>query len=163
MIVKEARQKDVERLIEFLHEAWKEAGPGAHGWTGATDETVQHLASHGFLSDLLKRDDTRVLIALQNERVVGFSSNRRISDELVELSGIIVLESMTGVGVGSRLLNHSLEAARDDGYGSMMVKTESINERAISFYLRHGFTREATMEEDVEGSRVELVKLVLQL
>jgi ribosomal protein S18 acetylase RimI-like enzyme len=163
MIVREAKQKDVERLIGFLREAWREAGPGAHGWTGATEETVQHLASHAFLSDLLNRDDTRVFIALRNEQVIGFSSNRRVSDEIVELSGIIVLESMTGAGVGSSLLNHSLEAARCDGYDVIVVKTESFNERAIRFYLRHGFTREATIEEEVEGSKLELVKLVLQL
>ena len=163
MIVREARKEDVDDLIVFLLEAWREAGPGAHGWTGATEDTVQHLASHGFLSDLLKRDDTRVFIALNDERVVGFSSNRRVSSELVELSGIIVLESMTGIGVGTNLLNHSLDAARVDGYGSMVVKTESFNERAVSFYVRHGFIRETTMEEEVEGSRVELVKLVIQL
>ncbi len=163
MIVREAQQKDVERLIGFLREAWREAGPGADGWTGATEENVQHLASNAFLSDLLNRDDTRVFIALRNEQVIGFSSNRRVSDEIVELSGIIVLESMTGAGVGSSLLNHSLEAARCDGYDAIVVKTESFNERAIRFYLRHGFTREATIEEEVEGSKVELVKLVLQL
>jgi len=163
MIVREAQQKDVERLIEFLNAAWREAGPGAHGWTGATEETMQHLASHGFLSNLLNRGDTRVFIALNDGRVVGFSSNRRVSDELVELSGIIVLESMTGSGVGSRLLNHSLEAARGDGYGAMMMKTESFNERAVNFYLRNGFVREASIVEEVEGSKVELVKLFLKL
>lgn len=31
MIVREAEQKDVESLIEFLLKAWKEAGPGALG------------------------------------------------------------------------------------------------------------------------------------
>jgi hypothetical protein len=31
MIVREARQKDVECLIEFMNAAWREAGPGAHG------------------------------------------------------------------------------------------------------------------------------------
>jgi hypothetical protein len=106
MIVREAQQKDVECLIEFLNAAWREVGPGAHGWTGATEETMQQVASHGFLSNLLNRGDTRVFIALNDGRVVGFSSNRRVSDELVELSGIIVLESMTGSGVGSSLLNH---------------------------------------------------------
>lgn len=162
MIVKEAEQEDVESLIEFLRKAWKEAGPRALGWTGATEETMRHIASHGFLSNLLKRDDTRVFIALNEGQVVGFSSNRA-GDELVELSGIVVLESMTGVGIGSRLLEHSIEEAKDDRYTNMIVKTESFNERAVNFYLRNGFRQEATMEEEVEGSKVELVKLVLPL
>jgi ribosomal protein S18 acetylase RimI-like enzyme len=163
MIFKEAEQEDVESLIEFLLKAWKEAGPGALGWTGATEENVRHIASRGFLSNLLERDDTRVFIALNDGQVVGFSSNSRIDDELVELSGIVVLESMTGVGIGGRLLKHSIEAAKDDRYTKMIVKTESFNERAVNFYLRNGFRREATIEEEVEGSNVELVKLVLPL
>jgi ribosomal protein S18 acetylase RimI-like enzyme len=163
MIVREAEQKDVESLIEFLLKAWKEAGPGALGWTGATEETIQHIASHGFISNLMSRDDTRVFIAINEGRVVGFSSNRRIGDELVELSGIIVLESMTGVGIGSRRLEYSIEASKGDRYKVMMVKTESFNDRAVNFYLRNGFRREATIEEEVEGSNVELVKFVLPL
>ncbi len=100
---------------------------------------------------------------MNDGQAVGFSSITRVSDELMELSGIIVLESMTGVGVGSRLLRQSLEAARGEGYEAMMVKTESFNERAVNFYLRNGFARVASIEEMVEGSRVELVKLVIQL
>ncbi len=163
MKVREAEQEDVESLIEFLRKAWNEAGPGALGWTGATEETMQHIASHGFLSNLLEREDTRVFIALDEGRTVGFSSNRRTGDELVELSGIVVLESMTGVGIGGRLLEHSIEAAKDDGYTKRVVKTESFNERAVNFYHRKGFRREATIEEEVEGSKVELVELVLPL
>lgn len=163
MTVREAEQEDVESLIEFLLKAWKEAGPGALGWTGATEETIQHIASHGFISNLMGRDDTRVFIAINEGRVVGFSSNRRIGDELVELSGIIVLESMTGVGIGSRLLEYSIEASKGDRYKVMMVKTESFNDRAVNFYLRNGFRREATIEEEVEGSNGELVKFVLPL
>ncbi|MCK4438377.1 hypothetical protein KAV47_04815, partial [Candidatus Bathyarchaeota archaeon] len=73
MTVREAEQKDVESLIEFLQRAWKEAGPGALGWKGATEETMRHIASHGFLSNLIDRDDTRVFIALNEGQVVGFS------------------------------------------------------------------------------------------
>jgi ribosomal protein S18 acetylase RimI-like enzyme len=163
MMVREAEQEDIGSLIEFMHKAWREAGPGALGWTGATDETMRHIASRGFLSNLLGRDDTHVFIALNEGEVVGFSSNRRIGYELVELSGIVVLESMTGVGIGGRLLERSIDAARDDRYTKMTVKTESFNERAINFYLRNGFRREATVEEEVEGSKVELVELVLTL
>jgi ribosomal protein S18 acetylase RimI-like enzyme len=163
MKVREAGQEDVERLIEFLHKAWKEAGPGALGWTGATEETIRHIASYGFLSNLLEREDTRVFIAHDDGRVVGFASNRMAGDGLVELSGIVVLESLTGVGIGGRLLEHSIEAAKEDGCTEMVVKTESFNERAVNFYLRKGFRSEATVEEEVEGSKVELVELVLTL
>jgi ribosomal protein S18 acetylase RimI-like enzyme len=163
MRVREAEQEDVESLIEFLRKSWMEAGPGALDWTGATEEAMRHIASHGFLSNLLEKDDTRVFIAVNKEQVVGFSSNRRTGYELVELSGIVVLESMTSVGIGSRLLEHSIESAKDDRFTKMIVKTESFNERAVNFYHRNGFRIEATIEKEVEGSKVELVELVLPL
>ena len=124
---------------------------------------MRHIASHGFLSNLLDRDDTRVFIALNEGQVVGFSSNRRLGDDLAELSGIVVLESITGIGIGGRLLEHSIEAAKGDRYKGMVVKTESFNERAVDFYLRNGFRREATIKENIEGSKVKLVKLILPL
>jgi len=140
MKVREAEQKDVESLIEFLLKAWKEAGPGALGWTGATEETMRHIASHEFLSNLLERHDARVFIALNEGQVVGFSSNRRTGDELVELSGIVVLESMTGVGIGGRLLEHSIEAAKDDRFTTMSALSHLTYQKYCCFEQTSSFS-----------------------
>ena len=95
--------------------------------------------------------------------MVGFASCSEISGEAVELSGIVVLESMTGKGVGGRLLRLATDTAMEDGYRCMTVKTECFNDRAIGFYLGKGFRRTSVEEEDVEGTRVKLVKLSLHL
>lgn len=39
--VRPARPNDVPKLSAFLIEAWKEAGPGALGFTGATEEAIR--------------------------------------------------------------------------------------------------------------------------
>ena len=62
-VVRPARLNDDTRLSAFIIRAWKEAGPGALGFTGATDEAVGEIASVGFLSKLLKSPNVRVFVA----------------------------------------------------------------------------------------------------
>ena len=161
--VREAQREDIEDLRKFILKAWNEAGPQALGWSGASEETISHISTINFLKELIDNDDVRVFISLDGDEVVGFSTNRRIDDDLVELSGIVVLESRTGIGIGSSLLELSVGMAREDGYLSMVVKTESFNDRAIGFYLGKGFKQGEIFEEDVEGTRVKLMTLSLSL
>ena len=161
--VREAKTGDVEAFGRFILKAWDEAGPGALGWTGATDENVSELASPEFLSPLIEREGIALFLAWDRGEVVGFASNMRVDDETVELSGIVVLESMTGRGVGSRLLDSSLQAAERDGYDRVIVETEVFNERAIGFYRSRGFEDGGKRVTEVEGERVELVELSLLL
>lgn len=163
MRVKEAQREDIESLSKFILKAWNEAGPEAFGWSGASEETISHITTFKFLKELIDNDSMRVFISLDGDKIVGFSTNRRIDDDLVELSGIVVLESRTGIGIGSSLLDLSVGMAREDGFSSMVVKTESFNDRAIGFYLSKGFNQGKIVEEDVEGTKVMLMTLRLSL
>lgn len=44
-----------------------------------------------------------------------------------------------GRGVGGEVLEEVLDACRDLGLGRMFLETETPNDRARRFYLRHGF------------------------
>jgi len=163
MEIRKAIASDIESFKRFMIRAWDEAGPGAPGWTGASDERVEQLTSNDFLSSLLTRAEVTVFLAWDEGEVVGFASNRKVDDETVELSGIVVLESMTGKGIGSRLIDSAVKAAADDGFSQLVVKTEIFNERAIGFYTNKGFEIEDQMVSEVEGVKVELVELRLLL
>lgn len=158
-----AGKTDVEAIGAFIIEAWGQAGPGALGWTGATDGNIREIASREFLETLLERADARVFLALAGDRVVGFASTERVDEEVVELSGIIVLEELKGRGVGGSLLEAAAEVAGEDGYAEMTVRTEPYNERAIAFYTAKGFKPESTRVIIVEGREVEVVELSLGL
>ncbi len=103
-----------------------------------------------------------MFLAKEGERVVALAANRRIDDETVELAGIIVLQSLLGRGIGSRLLNAAVDAAHHDGYTRLNVMTEADNERAIAFYKAKGFALSETTEE-VEGVRVRVQRLIRDL
>ena len=84
--------------------AWEEAGPGALGWTGASDESMREIASESFLVGLISREGTRVFAAEDGAEIIGFAVARREDRSAVDIAGIIVLESRTPEGAGSALL-----------------------------------------------------------
>jgi ribosomal protein S18 acetylase RimI-like enzyme len=163
VVIRPARPNDVSKLSAFFVEAWREAGPGALGFAGATDQAIREIASEEFLKKRLATPTIQMMVAEEDRKIIGFSSVRRVEARNAELSGIVVLESATGRGVGSRLLRKALDAARRRGIGSVLVKTEVTNERAISFYRKAGFTESGKAVERVGGVRVALRFMVKRL
>ena len=53
---------DVEAFSKFILEAWRQAGLGGLGWTGASEEQIHALASRPFVESLLDREGTRPMV-----------------------------------------------------------------------------------------------------
>jgi ribosomal protein S18 acetylase RimI-like enzyme len=159
----EATEDHLEDISDFFKEAWKEAGPDALGWTGASEETISEISSTTFLSELLNREDTWIFISRVENIVVGFASTRTVKTGLIELSGVIIRESWTGKGVGRELLDYVISSSRKYGFTEMVVKTEVTNERAIGFYKSMGFIESGVVTENITSSKVQLklLKLIL--
>ena len=162
-IVRTARPNDDSMLSAFLVEAWKEAGPGALGFTGATDAAIAEIASEGFLKKRLATTAIQMTVAEEGRGIIGFSSVRSLGARDAELSGLVVLEGETGRGVGTRLLRKALETARRRGFSSVRVKTEAANQRAISFYKKSGFTESGKAVEKTGSARAQLLLMTKRL
>lgn len=158
-----ATEEDVDAIATFFWTAWKESGPDAPGYAGATDETVKELTARENLAKRIGGPDRRMFIAMERDRIVGFSANRRMDSELVELAGLVVLESRWGRGIGTRLFKAAVEAARQDGYRQMRVRTEADNYRAIRFYESKSFTFVKSLTEEIGDVTVEGWELVRDL
>ena len=137
-------------------EAWKEAGPGALGFTGATEEAMKEISSERFLAERLASPNVKMLIATAGRDVLGFASLRSEGKRNVELSGIVVLQSTSGLGIGTRLVRKSLALAARLGFRTVTVRTEAFNRRAIGFYRKNGFTESGKTTEKVGRTRVQL-------
>ena len=77
--IKEVTQDNIPALKHFILQAWREAGPDALGWTGATDEQISELTSDVFLISLINRSDVTIFLALTNNKVVGFASTTKVN------------------------------------------------------------------------------------
>jgi len=157
--VTEATHGDIAAFATFFREAWRQAGPDAPGFAGASDEVIAELTTPEAVRKRIGGPDRRMFLAWEAEQVVGFAATKRIASATVELTGIIVLETVSGGGVGSTLVEEALGSARGEGYRKMIVRTETTNDRARGFYERLGFTLTGSSTEQVEGNAVEVWEL----
>jgi ribosomal protein S18 acetylase RimI-like enzyme len=161
--VRVAAEADATRLSEFFKRAWRESGPDALGFTGATDKAIKEIASREFLIQRITSPRTRILIAERNRRVLGFASLRTLGREKGELSGIVVLPSESGKGFGTRLVEKAFRVATKLGVKRLVVKTEVFNDRAIGFYQKNGFVKTRKTNEKVGRKKVPVQVLEKRL
>lgn len=154
--VRQSRQADARALGEFFMRAWKEAGPDALGFTGATEEAIREISSEKFLTERLGSPNVKMLIATAGSDVIGFASLRKGGARSVELTGIVVLKRASGLGVGTRLVRKAFALATRLGFRTISVRTEVFNKRAIGFYRKNGFTESGKATEKVGRIRVSL-------
>ena len=154
---------DIPLLKSFVLEAWRLAGSSTLGWTGATDENITEIASENFLLGLIGNPNLKVFISKIGEEVVGFCAIRKIDCQLLELAGIIVREDQIGKGIGNDLLKMAMKEAVKSGFTTMLVKTESTNKRALSFYKSKGFVEQERVLEKLNGIEVNLTILKIYL
>jgi ribosomal protein S18 acetylase RimI-like enzyme len=154
---------DIPQLKSFLREAWRLAGPSALGWTGGTDENIAEIASESFLQGFIRNPNLKVFISKTGENVIGFCAVRKIDDQLLELAGIIVRQDHLGKGIGTDLFEMARKEAIASGFTTMLVKTESNNDRALSFFRSKGFVEEEQVAEEISGIKVNLNILKLDL
>jgi len=152
--VRIARKTDAKALGVFLTRAWKEAGPGALGFTGATEDVIREISLADFLVQRIADPKLRIMVADAGGDIVGFASIRAEGPRTAELSGMVVLQSVSGSGIGSRLIQRALRLAAGLGFKIVTVRTEVFNERAIGFYKRNGFIESARATEKVGRMKV---------
>jgi len=163
VVVRPARKNDAVALGAFFTHAWKEAGPDALGFTGATDEAINVISSEEFLSQRLSSPRVRIVVAERDRMVLGFASIRVTGRREGELTAVVVLESASGMGLGTKLVRKASEVAIKLGLEHLTVKTEAVNQRAIGFYKKNGFTESGRTSEKVGRVKVSLMVLEKKL
>ena len=159
VVIRPARKNDAVALGAFFIRAWKEAGPGALGITGATDDAIKAITSEEFLPQRLGSPNLRIVLAEKDREVLGFASVRATGRREGELSGVVVLESFTGAGLGSKLVRKACEVATKMGLDYLSVKTEAANQTAIAFYKKNKFTESGKATEKVGRVKVHVMAL----
>jgi N-acetylglutamate synthase-like GNAT family acetyltransferase len=79
-------------------------------------------------------------VLLDGEEVIGTVALHHETAAVCELCRMYLAPQYRGKGLGRRLLEHSLQQARESGFGEVRLKTASVLVEAISLYKRAGFT-----------------------
>ena len=159
----EADASHIPAISSFFWEAWRQTGPNAPGWAGASEEVIAELTAPDAIRARIGGPARRMFLAIDDDTVVAFAATRLIDQASVELAGIVVRQDMVGEGIGTPLLEAALQAMMGAGFAQLVVRTEATNGRAIGFYESRGFERVADVVEVVEGIEIELGELKREL
>lgn len=90
----------------------------------------------------------RIMVAKEGGRPIAmvnllYTVSTALGGRVAILEDMVVDPGSRGDGIGARLLQAALDAARADGCLRVTLLTDGDNERAHRFYERHGFVRSA--------------------
>ncbi|HIH75291.1 MAG TPA: GNAT family N-acetyltransferase [Methanosarcina sp.] len=115
------------------------------------DVVLEVLLEHGFEYDRLKDADLKDIngyyfakggtffVGLADGRVVGTAAVRKLEGGMCEIRRIYLKKDFRGKGNGEKLFLAALDFAGKNCAG-VVLKTDTTLKKAISMYLKHGFT-----------------------
>jgi N-acetylglutamate synthase-like GNAT family acetyltransferase len=121
-------------LLNYLFEQEKEFKPNTK------------IQSEG-LSNIISNSDVGVIvIAIDSNNIIGmvnilYTISTALGSRVAILEDMVVSPKYRGTGVGSKLLNFSLNLAENNGCKRITLLTDYDNDGAHRFYQQHGFIR----------------------
>ena len=79
-------------------------------------------------------------IAVEEGRVLGYVIALPLDDQSADVESIAVDPDIHRSGLGSRLLRMIEDAMRERAFKYSVLEVRDMNEEAISFYKKHGYT-----------------------
>lgn len=85
-----------------------------------------------------------ILVAKQSEQIIGmvnllYTVSTALGSRVAILEDLVIAPQHRGLGVGSALLKHAIDFARQKGCKRITLLTDNDNESAHRFYEQHGF------------------------
>lgn len=93
--------------------------------------------------------------------VVLVNDDRQDAQPNCEIKRLYVLHRFHACGLGKRLLSEAIQTARADGFKTICLKVQDLNERARAFYSRFGF--KVVHEEPFRARSKDYVVSVMRL
>lgn len=101
-----------------------------------------------------------IFYAKLNGEIVGTASLLKKTETIFELGKMAVSGKAQGFGIGTLLLEHCLNFAREKGIQNIILYSNTILETAINLYRKYGFT-EIELESGLyERADIKMEKMI---
>jgi RimJ/RimL family protein N-acetyltransferase len=164
VVIERATPADASAVLTYLAQIGGETDNlsfGAEGLPFSFESEAAYLAQ---MQD--SRDDI-MLIAKEDGRIVGTCDLHRLPRRMShrgEIS-VSVLRAYWNRGIGTQLMGHILDIARDNGFGVIDLQVRSDNAAAIRLYEKYGFEKIGTHPAffEIDGETVSFDYMCLRL
>lgn len=102
-----------------------------------------------------------IFLVKEEDEVVATVALMKIEDGIFELTKMAVSPKMRGQKLGQKLMAHTLDFARKQGWKKLIIYSNTKLENAIYIYKKFGFT-EIPLEKDLPYDRAD-IKMELPL
>jgi ribosomal protein S18 acetylase RimI-like enzyme len=151
---------DLPRISALAGVIWRESYPDI-----ICADQIDYMLSRMYDVDVMRREiadegihyDLLVISSPEDgeEEVAGFVSyGPGAAPGEMKIHKLYLLKAYQGRGLGSTMLKHTIDRARNAGYASVILNVNKYNERALATYRRHGFTTREAVVVDIGGGYV---------
>ncbi|AZB41791.1 GNAT family N-acetyltransferase [Bacillus sp. FJAT-42376] len=149
LIIRPSQKKDMQQLMELDRLIWNSTNtPALLHWDSVEDYEKSY-------------PEGQQMVAAEGDRIAGYisfkhpfdvPSNRHVFDLAIGIH-----PDFQGKKVGSRLMEHLRQIAREQGVRKISLRVLSTNEKAIAFYKAIGFKEEGRLHEEffLDGKYVD--------
>lgn len=128
---------DIPEINELVNGAYR-GDSGRQGWTTEADLIDGTRIDETILTNLIKREDTNVLLYREDNNLVGCVELRKEGYKLY-LGMLSVSPSCQNKGIGKKLMAAAEICAKDKGCTSIFMTVISVREELLNWYQRHGY------------------------
>lgn len=143
VIIERAKPSDAAALLRYLRQVGAETDNLTFGPEGLP---LGVEAEEAYLAGMEHSRDEIMLLARENGKIVGVSSLNRLPRRMSHRGdfGVSVAKSHWNRGIGSRLLEHILAFAKENGFEIIELQVRADNAAAIHLYEKYGFQKLCT-------------------
>lgn len=138
-MLRKLQKSDIEELKKRLNEL--------------SDEDKKLYHPHPFtketLENLINIDCDFYFVKILKGKIVGYSMLRTFGKYSAPTYGQVIWEEFRGKGLGSQILEETINEAKNLGFGIVKLKVYENNNLAYNLYKKHGFKKIGTEGDEI--------------
>ena len=146
-------EADLPKVRDLAERIWRSSYAGL-----LSPGQIEYMLDWMYSLERLQRDRTSGVVfewPIVDQIPVGYMATQTDPTAAVlYVHKLYVLPQFQGKGLGGRLLEHAFQAATQAGCRTVRLHVNKGNHRAIACYHRHGFSREASVVNNIGGGYV---------